>query len=366
MYLMFLVPHKTPMPIFLDIVKAMSKSTLSFVFISLVGILILLFSIRYFIQLIIQLKNFNKFKKTTTYKEMMGTNQEITLMAVPLTLAMGVNVVFILGVVFVPKIWTVVEYLFPLAIIAYLAIGYYAVKLFIDYFYNTLAKGNFDYVRNNNLSQMIAPFAFIMVSVGLAAPAAMSHIEITSMIAFTTSVLFLVLTLLLVSVKLILGFKSIFEYGVDHTASPTLWIVIPIATLVAITLVRLISGVAHNLLHTEVNPVLWLVLLTVLLSIQVLFGFLGYYLMKRHGYFKSFISGPEFHIGSYSLICPGVATFVLGMFYIGMGIVKTGLVTKFSWAHIVLLVPFVLIQIKTIFTLFKLDKKDKNVLRVFE
>ena len=366
MYLMFLIPHKTPMPIFSDVFGNIGNDLLPTLLILINSFLILFFASRYFYHLIKELKHFIQFKKTKAYKALLGTNHEITLMAVPLTLGMGVNVLFILGLVFVPNLWSIVEYLFPIAIILYLMIGYYASKLFIHYFYNTLAQGNFDYVKNNNLSQMIAPFAFIMVSVGLAAPAAMSHTQLTSLVAFTASILFLVLTILLIGVKLILGFKSIFEYGVDHTSSPTLWIVIPITTLIGITLVRLISGIAHNFLNQEINPIIWLIVLTTLISVQVIFGFLGYYLMKRHGYFRTFISGKDYHIGSYALICPGVATFVLAMFYVHMGLLKTGLMTKFAWPHLLILIPLVLIQVKTIFTLFKLDAKHSKVEIVIE
>ena len=41
----------------------------------------------------------------------------------PLALAMSVNVGFIIGLTFVPGLWSIVEYMFPAAILAFLAIG---------------------------------------------------------------------------------------------------------------------------------------------------------------------------------------------------------------------------------------------------
>ena len=46
-----------------------------------------------------------------------ASNGETQLLAMPLALAMTVNVGFILGLVFVPGLWNVVEYLFPLAML---------------------------------------------------------------------------------------------------------------------------------------------------------------------------------------------------------------------------------------------------------
>ncbi len=88
--------------------------------------------------------------------------------------------------------------------------------------------------------------------------------------------------------------------------------------------------------------------------------------MKRHGYFRTYLNGEKHDIGSYSLICPGVATVVLGMFYVGMGFIKSGIVTKFSLVHFILLLPFVYVQIKTVFTLLKLDRKDAKTSLSFE
>ena len=57
------------------------------------------------------------------------------------------------------------------------------------------------------------------------------------------------------------------------------------------------------------------------------------------------------------MICPGVGTVVLGMFFIHWGFVKTGIVSQFSPMYFVLLLPLVYVQIKTILVLAKVNKK---------
>ncbi len=357
MYLMFMIDHKGPMPVFADVYREISQGGITAILVIIDMAIILFFALRYFLQLYIQIKNFTAFKKTEGYEALLGTNLELGLMTIPLTLAMGVNISLILGAVFVPNLWHYVEYLFPLAIIGFLTTGIYGLKLFLNYFKDTVSKGNFDFVINNHLGQMIAPFTFIMVSVGLAAPAAMSKILLTNMIGLIGSIFFLVLTLILLSIKLFLGFKSIFEYGIELTNLPTLWIMIPIMTLMGITFVRLTSSVSHHLLHTNPSPILLMIVLTFIVAIQGVFALLGYALLKDHGYFNRYVNGSHFDVGSYSLICPGVATNVIGMFFIHYAFVKTELVLQNSIYYYMMLLPIVWIQIKTITTLFKLDKK---------
>ncbi len=96
-------------------------------------------------------------------------------MAIPLTLAMSINVSFVVGAVFVPGLWSVVEYLFPVALAGFLAVGIYALRLYGRYLARIIATGTFDFIANASLSQLVPIFAFAMIAVGFAAPGAMSH-----------------------------------------------------------------------------------------------------------------------------------------------------------------------------------------------
>ena len=44
-------------------------------------------------------------------------------MAIPLTFGMTMNVFFVLAATLIPGLWSVIEYIFPLAIMGFLIIG---------------------------------------------------------------------------------------------------------------------------------------------------------------------------------------------------------------------------------------------------
>ncbi len=358
MYLMFLIKHKTPMPTFNHIFNAFLNGGLvlkTIIVVAIIGILI--FAFLHIKLLIWNIKNYLKFKKTEEYKKLINTPREVTLMSIPLTLAMTVNVGFILGVVFIPNLWNYVEYLFPLALAAFLIIGFYALKIFLDYFSRMLSEGKFDFAENNSLSQMIAVFAFAMVGVGLAAPAAMSHNKYTSTLALFFSIFFLSIGAVLMLIKLTLGFKSMLERGVNKDASASLWIVIPILTLYGIALYRQSHGIAHHLSNGAYNFSGFLILASIIISLQIFFGILGYMVMEKFKYFEEYVYGEKKSPGSLALICPGVAFFVFGFFFIFAGLVKNGILPKDPYIIAIALLPLIYIQYKTIKIFFILYKK---------
>src|SRR5574344_2716626 len=167
------------------------------------------------------------YKKTKAYEELKNSNAQITLMTIPLTYTMTINVCFVLGAVFIPGLWGVVEYLFPFALIGFITTGYFSLKIFFEYFSRLLIKGDFDFSKNNNLSQMISIFALSMVAVGFAAPGAMSHNIVINAIGIFFAIFFASVSILLIVLKLILGFKNMFEHGVGLETAPSMWIIIP-------------------------------------------------------------------------------------------------------------------------------------------
>jgi len=183
-YLMFLVPHSgTPIPTFASLQPFFSFSNplaSAGVLMAMGGMLV--FAFRHFQTLLWNLRQYRQFKQTDAYTLLRQNNAEVILMAIPLTLAMSVNVVFVLGAIFVPNLWNVVEYLFPLSLLAFASIGFFALRIYSAFFSRILSSG-FDCERNNNLSQMTAVFAFAMLGVGFAASAAMSHTLTTVVVA---------------------------------------------------------------------------------------------------------------------------------------------------------------------------------------
>ena len=357
MYLMFLVPHpNTPMATYDFIMPALLKGDwLSFVA-AFSLVFIIAFAFLHFKLLIWNTKQFNLYKKTAAYEELINSNSQITLMTIPLTFAMTINVCFVLGAVFVPGLWGIVEFLFPFALIGFMVVGYFALKIFFEYFSRLLIKGDFDFSKNNNLSQMISIFALSMVAVGFAAPGAMSHNLVINSIGIFGALFFASLAMLLMLIKLTMGFKNMFEKGLGLEAAPSIWILIPILTLLGITFIRVSFGLEHNYATPLAKSSLF-VFTSTILSLQIIFGILGYMVMKKMGYFEKYIHSNDKSSVSFALICPGVAFFVFGMFFVNFGLAFNGIIAKYSIAYFVIMIPFIYVQIKTIIYFFKLYKK---------
>lgn len=357
MYLMFLVPHEgSPMATFNFVFPVLLEGTwLSFVS-AFVIVFIIFFAIFHFKMLFWNVKQFQLFKQTKDFETLKSSNAEVTLMTLPLTFSMSINVLFVLGALFIPNLWSVIEYMFPFALIGFTATGYFAIKYFLEYFSRLIIKGDFDFTKNNNLSQMISIFAFSMVAVGFAAPGAMSHNIAVNAIGIFGAIFFASIAILLIIIKLILGFKNMFEYGISLEASPSLWIAIPILTLLGITMVRVSFGLDHHFDQVLAKSSLF-TLTSFILSLQVIFGLLGYKIMKEINYFEDFLNGDKKSAVSFALICPGVAFMVFGMFFINLGLVANGIVDKYSIVYFLFYLPFVYVQYQTVMAFIKLKNK---------
>lgn len=356
LYPMFMIKHPdTPLATFDHIYQLlMGDDPLVSILLALDLLVILIFATLHFHLLLWNLCEYRRFRRTEAFTALKKTNAEVSLMTIPLTLAMSINVGFVLGATFVPGLWSVVEFLFPLALLGFIAVGIYALRILGVYFTRILSHGDFDFVANNNLSQMVAIFALAMIAVGFAAPGAMSHFKEVNAVGIFLSIFFLSLAMVLTVIKLVLGFQSILEHGISAQASPSLWIMIPILTLFGITLIRLTMGLHHGFEADLSQPGLF-VLTSTLLSLQIVVGLLGRSVMKRVGYFRDYVHGPKADAGSFALVCPGVALFVFGVFFITFGLVKNGLVGHLSPAYFLVLSPFVWVQFKTVQLFFRLN-----------
>lgn len=358
MYLMFMVPHKNyPMPTFAHWMDALQSPGIAYkIMIPLALLAIILLAGLHVSLLIWNIREYQTFKRTPAFQKLQNSNNGVQLMALPLTFAMSVNVGFILGALFVPGLWSVVEYLFPLAIIAFLVIGYYAMRIFSQFMTNVLVNGHFDCEKNNSLAQMLSVFALSMVGVGLSAPAAMSHVKLTATIGFIGSVFFITAAIIFGTIKLILGFRSMMNNGVQPETTPTLWILIPVLTVIGIALFRLVMALAHNFDSPTSDGGIF-TLLTTLLAIEALFGLIGYAIMKRVGYFERYVKGSETSPGSFALVCPGIAAIVMANFFINHGLVRIGVLDKFSLGYFALYLPIIWLQIITLRVMWRLITK---------
>ena len=358
MYLLFWVPHPgKPVPVFEDIMAHLaSASTLAQGVAIFAMAAIAFFALLNLRLLAWNLSEFSKFKKTDAYINHQKTNAQTQVKAQALALAMSVNVGFIVGLVFVPGLWSVVEYLFPVAILAFLAIGVLAFRNLGQFLSRVLVEGGFDRAGNNSFAQLLPAFAFSMIGVGLAAPAAMSTVKATAAVSLVASTFFLVTSVILMSIALVLGFAAMMKHGAAKETSPTLLIVIPIATVLGSLVVRQDHGM-HVFFDGHTSNGDTFKFLATLISIQAVFALLGVMVLRAQNYWSHFVTGTDKSAGSYALVCPGVGFSVLFQFFINKGLVANGVIDKFSAVYWAFTVIAIASQLAMVWLLFKLNQK---------
>jgi hypothetical protein len=359
MYLNFLIPRPGFPMATADVLLTWTNANMAyapFVLLALVGIVY--FSYKHIALLVWNIRQFQLFKQNPAYKALKCSNGEVSLMAIPLTYAMSINVGFVLGATFVPGLWGVIEWLFPMALLAFLAVGVYALKLYSTYFMRLMLEGDFNPTANNNFSQLLAIFAFSMVGVGFAAPGAMSTVPLVSALGIFGAVFFTILAVTLALLKILFAMRDIFAHGIHPETSVSLWVMIPILTLLGITAIRVTFGVAHNFMGLT-HGANWLLFLlgSTVLSLQLMFGWIGYGIMRRVDYFNTYIHGPTRSPVSFAIICPGVALFVFGFFFLITGLVANNIVSLYSPLFFALVALLAWAQWLTIRTFFTLSKK---------
>lgn len=358
MYLLYWVPHTgRPVPVFEDIMAYLSTASILGQSVTIFAMAAIAFFVYLNIRLLVwNLKEFAIFKKTDAYINHQKSNAQTQVKAQALALAMSVNAAFTAALVFIPGLWSIIEYLFPLALVAFLAIGVLAFKNLGEFLGRVLVEGGFDRAANNNFAQLLPAFAFSMIGVGLAAPAAMSNVAIVAGISLVASTFFLITAVILMTVALILGFAAMMKHGAAKETSPTLLIVIPIMTVLGILVVRQDHGL-HVLFDGHTTASDTLMFLTKLISIQTVFALLGIMVLRRQQYMSHYVTGTDKSAGSYALICPGVAFSVLFQFFINKGLVATDLVEKFSTGYWALTALAIISQFAMVWLLFKLNSK---------
>jgi hypothetical protein len=358
LYLLFLVPHPgTPITTADDLLALWAAGPDWVRPLLLLGVASMVVMALLHLRLLLwNLTHYRRWRRSDAYSRMVAANKDVALMTLPLTLTMTINVMLVVASVLVPGLWNYAEYMFPGVLVVLLVIGVWALRLYGGYLARLVMSGSFDFIGNANLGQMMPIFAFAMIAVAFAAPGAMSQNQVVNAFGLFFAIFFLSLSSLLGLVKLVVGVNAMLRHGISASAAPSLWILIPILTLSGITLVRMIMGLDHAFALAVPKPALF-VLTSVILSLEILFGLLGYVVMKRLGYFRDYVAGNEQSPGAYSLVCPGVAFFVFGWFWIMFGLVGNGLVTPLTPAFFALLLPLMFVQWKSLETLLRLNRK---------
>ncbi|SEG32036.1 TsoY family (seleno)protein [Jhaorihella thermophila] len=359
MFLMFWVPHPgQPVPVFEDILAAFSQGGIALK----AAILVAVTGIAGFAFLNIKLLIWNlarlaEFKKTDAYTKLMGSNGETQFLAMPLALAMTVNAGFILGLVFVPGLWNIVEYLFPMAMVAFGLIAYLAFNRIGGFLGRVLSEGGvFDVTANNSFAQLLPAFALSMIAVGMSAPAAMSTVPTTVGISLVLSIALGAIAALYTVVAAIVAFNSMLQYGTAKESAPTLMVVVPILTILGIMTMRQEHGL-HTTFDAHGGVADNLLLTTTILAIQGVFIALGLLVLKRQRYADAYLRGAGNSAGSYALVCPGVALSVMLHFWINKGLVGAGLIAKFGIAYWSLTSLAIAAQVSMIVLVLLLNKR---------
>ncbi len=358
MWLMHWIPHPgQTVPVFEDILAAFTSGGVlvqGMIAVALIGIAV--FAGLNLKLLVWNLRRYAAWTKSDAYASFAKTNAQSQVMALPLALAMSVNVMFVLGMVFVPGLWSVVEYLFPLAMVAFLAIGALAFKLYAGFLGRVLTEGGFNCAANNNFGQVLPAFAFAMVGVGLAAPAAMSTLPAVAGLGLVFSTFFLMTAALIAVVAMVLGLRAMMEHGANPETAPTLSIIVPLLAVLGILSLRQSHGLET---HFGAQAMAGDTLLTLakFLSVQVLFLLFAGFILIRQGYAQRFLFGRETSPGSYALVCPGVGFAVLLHFFVNRGLVDAGLIAKFGPTFWALTAVALVSQVAMIWLVFQLNRR---------
>ncbi|NBB98038.1 MAG: hypothetical protein GVY34_07680 [Alphaproteobacteria bacterium] len=358
MWLMFWIPHpgKT-VPVFEDIMSAFAAGNLAtqaMLVAAMAGIAF--FAFQNIKLLVWNLQRYSAWRKTEAFAKFAKTNAQSQMLALPLALAMAVNGGFIIGLVFVPGLWSAVEYLFPLAMIAFLAIGILALKQYGAFIGRVLTEGGFNCAANNNFGQILPAFAFAMVGVGMAAPAAMSTSATVAGASIIISTFFLMTSALIAMVAMILGLRSMMENGANSETAPTLLIIVPLLTVLGILMLRQAHGFGvHFGIDQGAGATLGLT--SKLLGMQVAILLFGGLILAKQGYAKRFIFGAENSAGAYALVCPGVGFAVMIQFFLNNGLVKSGIVDKFGIAFWAITAVAIAAQFAMVWLVLQLNRR---------
>ncbi|CUK27536.1 hypothetical protein TA5114_03364 [Cognatishimia activa] len=359
MFLLFWVPHPgQPVPVFEDIAAAFGSGTMiskAMIVIAAAGIATFAFlNIKL---LVWNLRQLAAFKSTDAYQKLLNSNAETQLLAMPLALAMTVNASFIVGLVFVPGLWSVVEFLFPAAMVVFAAISVLAFRLLGRFLGRVLSQGNrFDMDANNSFAQLLPAFAFIMAAVGMSAPAAMSTVPTTVGISLIASLALGTIAIFYALVAGIVAVPAMLKNGVAGEGAPTLMIIVPLLTIIGIMTMRQEHGL-HTTFDAHGGIADNLLLTTTILALQFAFLAIGYVVLKKQSYADRFLRGEGRSAGSYALVCPGVALSVMLHFWINKGLVGAGVITKFGVAYWSLSAFAIAAQVAMIALVFALHRR---------
>lgn len=280
-------------------------------YINLIQGSMILFSVLHFVLMAFVSFSFVKFIISGEFKKLLEnplTNSPI--MASVVSLTMSFNVIVAVVRYFVPGVYNNLEsFMLPalIGISAVLVVGltlefYILKKAMVEKF--DLSKMNFGW--------LLQGFAMVMIAVTASGIAALSENKEVGSYAGFVSILALTFGMFLLFLKV----PSLFKVQLDNEGLPdrkflpSTLIIVPITTLMSITIFRL-SHLLNHLYDAKILELMGKIAILIGFAIETWFLLFGIYLLAD--YFKSHLH-KEVHISQFGLICPFVAYPVLGAF----------------------------------------------------
>jgi hypothetical protein len=251
---------------------------------------------------------------------------------------------------------SVVEALFPLALLAFLGLAVMTFRMAGEHVARMSKAGNFDWSKNGSFAQVQPAFAMGMIGVGMSAPAALSASPAVAGVALVLSTLMLVAAAVWAAAGVVMGLAAMLQHGAQPDGIPTLMNIVPLVAVLGILMLRQNHGLhVHFGIHAAPGNDLWL--LSVLVAVQLVFLGLGVAVAAQHGYARRYLTGTEASAGSYGLVCPGVGLAVVMQFWINKGLVGAGLIAKFGLAYWALSGVTLALQVAMIALVVLLNRK---------
>lgn len=318
-WLMFLTPHPgSPVPTYESLALAASSGS-NTGWITFVTVMVAVMAVAHYGLLVWWLRQGGRLPQDSRAKLFSG-EAHIFRMIAPLVLAMSVNAGFVVGLVFVPGLWSLKEYLFPLALAAFLVLFVVATRRWLAQ--QAILKSQGLSYQSKGLIELLATFAFAMITVGFSASAAMSDtgwIHTTGIVlSFAGAAMTIWAAIRVLADRL----PSLRAHPIAATATGSLLMGVPILTILGIATYRVMMAGKHHF-ALELGQGLVTATLGVLFVAQILIFLVATPTLMRSGGWRALVSEQP-QGASFSLICPGVGLFVLGMFLVSNGLIPMG------------------------------------------
>jgi len=324
-WLMFLTAHPdSPVPTYESLALAKTNAT-DLGWITFVTTMVAVMAFAHYALLVWWLRQGARLP-TSDKATLFSGEAHVFRMITPLVLAMSVNAGFVVGLVFVPGLWQVKEWLFPFALLAFALLLVMAIQRWLAQ-QARLKSEQLSY-RNKGLIELLATFAFAMITVGFSASAAMSDTVWVHTTGLVLSVLGGVMAIWAAIRVLRDRVSTLREHPVAAAATGSLLMGVPILTILGIASYRLMMAGQHHF-AVELEQTIIAATLSVLFVAQILIFVVATPTVLRRGGWRTLVTKQP-QGASFSLICPGVGLFVLGMFLVSNGLAPLGLLSEFG------------------------------------